>query len=60
MAIIQLVIFGCSLNADELIKFRKMFCNPTLIFPIFWEDNTKHIISNRELSKLKSISPDAQ
>lgn len=34
--------------------------NPSVIFPIFWEDNTKHIVSNRELSKLKSGSLDAE
>lgn len=43
----QLLIFGCSLKEDELIQFRKMLCNPATAFPVFWEDNTKHIISSR-------------
>lgn len=48
------------MTTDELIKYRKMLYNSSMIFPIFWEDNTKHIISNRELAKLKNSSLEAQ
>lgn len=35
-----------------------MLCNPTVFFPIFWEDNLKYLISSRELSKMKSQNLD--